>query len=66
MSTAEKRHPTCYNHYLTNAELEEVSGGGPSLPANAHHLLSGTASDLIFGDKALIWNVIRDATAPYR
>ena len=41
-------------HELRDEELQKVSGGMPSIPAEIHWAFGGSASDLIFGDKGFV------------
>jgi hypothetical protein len=50
---------------LTDAQIEEVSGGVASVPAYIHHVFGGSASDLLFGGKGLVADAAYDAAMDY-
>jgi hypothetical protein len=50
---------------LADAQIEEVRGGLASVPAYIHHVFGGSASDLLFGSKGLVADVVYDAVHDY-
>jgi hypothetical protein len=60
MYTTEKGHRRSNNRCLADADIEDVCGGVASVPAYIHHVFGGSASDLLFGSKGLIADVIYD------
>jgi hypothetical protein len=60
MYTTEKGQWRSNNRCLADADIEDVCGGVASVPAYIHHVFGGSASDLLFGSKGLIADVIYD------
>jgi hypothetical protein len=60
MYTTDTPHQRSNDRPLADAEIEKVSGGVASVPAYIHHVFGGSASDLLFGSKGLIADVVYD------
>jgi hypothetical protein len=59
--TGDRPNPTSNAHGLTDAELETVNGGLPTLIAYVHSVFIGSASDLVTGGKGFVAEAAYDA-----
>jgi hypothetical protein len=63
--STEKPRQSSNSRCLADAQIEEVSGGLASVPAYIHHVFGGSASDLLFGSKGLVADVVYDTVHDY-
>jgi hypothetical protein len=63
--STEKPHQSSNSRCLADAQIDEVGGGVASVPAYIHRVFGGSASDLLFGSKGLVADVVYDAVHDY-